>query len=130
MDPATERQFTMPWPPSLNAIWRSVGGRIILAAVSRKYKERAAAALPVGRVPPPMAGRLWVWLTFHPPAKVARQPWDIANREKLLCDVLTQQRVWVDDSQIDVLVLQRGEPTATGHVAVHIVTIPEGHRPL
>lgn len=126
------RHLTMPWPPSVNRIWRAVGGRVILSKAARTYKARAARLLPTGRVPAPLTGRLLVWLTMHPPDKLTRsgKPWDIANREKLLCDALTHQRVWLDDSQIDALVILRGEPCAAGRVEVTIHTISPGGPPL
>lgn len=62
---------------------------------------------------------------MHPPAKLAsgKQAWDIANREKCLCDAMTKQRVWLDDSQIDTMVIQRGEPRGAGCVEVTIHTV-------
>jgi crossover junction endodeoxyribonuclease RusA len=100
--------LTLPWPPSTNKIWRAVAGRIILAKLARTYKARLAAALPSGPVQP-LLGRLVVWMTLHAPAKIG-PVWDCANREKLLFDTLTQQRVWDDDSQIDCLMIVRGAP--------------------
>ena len=122
------RNLTMPWPPSVNRIWRAFGGRIILSKPAREYVQAAASAMPKGRVAPPLTGRLLVWLTMHPPVKLAKggQAWDVANREKILCDVLTKQRVWLDDSQIDCMVIQRGEPSGAGRVEVAIHTIPPG----
>lgn len=121
----------MPWPPSVNRIWRAFGGRIILSMQARAYAKAAAAVLPKGRVEP-LTGRLLVWLTMHPPTKLVKggQAWDIANREKCLCDVLTKQRVWLDDSQIDAMVIIRGEPCGTGHVDVTISPIEPGATPL
>lgn len=118
----------MPWPPSVNRIWRAFGGRIILSKPAREYVKAAACSMPGGSVAPPLTGRLLVWLTMHPPVKLAKggQAWDIANREKILCDVLTKQRVWLDDSQIDCMVIQRGEPRGAGCVVVAIHTIPAG----
>lgn len=122
----------MPWPPSVNRIWTPLGRRIILSLIARNYTKAAARAMPNGRVAPPLTGRLLVWLTMNPPedlpkAKDGTQPtWDIANREKILCDVLTKQRVWLDDSQIDCMVIQRGEPRGAGCVEVAIHTIPTG----
>lgn len=116
----------MPWPPSVNRIWRAFGGRIILSKPAREYVKAAACAMPKGRVAPPLTGRLLVWLTLHPPASLRNKVLDIANREKLLCDVLTKQRVWLDDSQIDCMVIQRGEPSGAGRVEVAIHTIPPG----
>ena len=122
--------LTLPWPPSLNRIWRAVGGKLLLAEAARKYKKAAAASLPVGRVPPPLTGRLLVWMTLHPPLKLANARWDIANREKLMIDCLTEQRVWLDDSQIDAMVILRGTPSGAGRVELTIHTLEPGVPPL
>lgn len=124
-------QLSVPWPPSVNRIWRAVAGRIILALVARQYKKQFSAALPTGRVPKPLTGRLEVWLTMNPPDKLAAsgKDWDIMNREKILCDCMTKQRVWLDDSQIDTMVITRGSPCPKGRVDVTIHTISEGTGP-
>lgn len=121
-------EMSVPWPPSVNRIWRAFGKRIILSAAARQYKLAFRAALPKGRAAPPLTGRLMVWMTLHPPAKLAKggQPWDIMNREKLLCDCMTKQRIWVDDSQIDAAIITRGIPCASGRVDITIHTIPDG----
>lgn len=107
----------LPWPPSLNRIWRAVGGRVILSNAAREWKIAAANALPTGRVDP-LRGRLVVWLHLCPPAGSCK--YDIANREKLLCDTLTEQRVWLDDEQIDLMVIARGAPYDKGYVDILI----------
>lgn len=126
--------LTLPWPPSLNRVYRAVkiGKRasIRLSKAARAYQLRAARALPVGKVPPPLTGRLLVWMTLHPPVKMGAQQWDIANREKLMIDCLTHQRVWLDDSQIDTMVIRRAEPFGVGKVEVTIQTIEPGSNPL
>lgn len=122
--------LTLPWPPSLNRIWRAVGGKILLSMIARNYKKAASAALPVGRVPTPLAGRLMVWMVLHPPLKLAGSRWDIANREKLMIDCLTEQRVWLDDSQIDAMVILRGTPSGAGRVELTIHTLEPGVPPL
>lgn len=99
----------LPFPPSLNRIWRAVGGRVILSAAAREWAAAAARALPAGRVVP-MAGRLIVTMRLTPPASLGARAWDVANREKLLCDLLTKQRVWIDDEQIDALLIVRAGP--------------------
>ncbi len=127
-------RLTLPWPPSLNRIYRAVPrgkkASIVLSEAARNYKRAAAAALPVGRVPPPLTGRLLVWMTLHPPLKLAKARWDIANREKLMIDCLTEQRVWLDDSQIDAMVILRGEPVGAGRVELTIHTLEPGELPL
>lgn len=110
----------LPFPPSLNRIWRAVLGRVVLSAAARQWSAAAANAMPRGRVPPPLIGRLAVTLLLCPPASYGRRKWDIANREKLLCDLLTKQRVWLDDEQIDVLLIVRGAAHDKGYVDILI----------
>lgn len=110
----------LPFPPSLNRIWRAVQGRVVLSAPAREWAAAAAAAMPRGRVPPPFEGRLAVTMLLCPPAAYGRRKWDIANREKLLCDLLTKQRVWLDDEQIDALLIVRGLPHEKGFVDILI----------
>lgn len=68
---------------------------------------------------------------MHPPEKLPRgkPTWDIANREKCVADALTKQRVWLDDSQIDTMIITRGAPCPKGRVDVTIHTISEGTGP-
>lgn len=62
-------------------------------------------------------------LSLSAPKRVKH--WDIANREKILCDVLTKQRVWLDDSQIDFMMIMRAEPSIKGYVDVLIEELHE-----
>lgn len=110
--------LTLPWPPSTNKIWRAVLGRILLSKPARQYKRRLAAALPSGRVAP-LTGRLIVWKVLHAPESIG-PVWDLCNREKLLFDTLTEQRIWLDDSQIDCLMIVRGAPSGKGRVELAI----------
>lgn len=99
--------LSMPLPPSLNRIWRAVDGGIKLAEVARNYHIKAANALvhlPVNPITRPVQ----VEITLFPSARMAGKKWDIANREKCLCDALTKQKIWQDDSQINSLQLLRG----------------------
>lgn len=114
-----EFRLKLPLPPSVNRIWRAMGNRIILSSEARAYYEKARNYLPTGPVTP-LRGRLQVKLVFHPTPALAASAWDIANREKILCDLLTRQRVWVDDSQIDMLLIVRGLPRPKGFVDIQI----------
>lgn len=100
-------QFVLPFPPSVNRIWRCLGCRVVLSAAARAWIKAAHNALPVGRVPAPLKGRLAVRIALYAPRELAGKAWDIFNREKLLCDFLTKERVWLDDSQIDAGIIVR-----------------------
>lgn len=109
--------LTLPWPPSFNRIWRVFQGRILLSKAAREWKVAAANALPRGRVEP-LQGRLVVTMQLCAPTSV--KCYDIANREKIVADTLTEQRVWLDDEQVDVWLIMRGEPCAKGQVDILI----------
>jgi len=116
--------LTLPWPPSVNRIWRAILGRIVLSESARKYGVKLANALPTGPVDP-LRGRLFVTMLMCPPMSLKNRAHDIANREKCLIDGLTKQRVWVDDSQIDMMLIARGAPCDAGRVEMLIQEMPE-----
>lgn len=119
-------RLTLPWPPSLNRIWRVVNSKICLSLNARRFKKAVINALPKGPVIPALTERLGVHLVLCPPANIADSAWDIANREKLICDTLTQQKLWVDDSQIDYISIARGKPFATGRAFIWIYAYHPG----
>lgn len=117
----------LPWPPSLNRLWRAVNNHILLSADARAFHKAAKNMLPMGVVAKPLTGRLAVQILLCPPAsQEPTQRWDIANREKLICDTLTKQRIWLDDSQIDWLSLARGPAFASGRAFVRIDVYHDG----
>ena len=111
--------LVLPWPPSVNRIWRAVAERVVLSFEARAYGRKVSNALPRGVIPPPIEGRLAVQILLCPPTSQSGR-WDVANREKLICDALTKNKVWVDDSQIDWLSLARGPSFASGRAFVRI----------
>lgn len=90
----------------MNRAYRAVAGRVLLSADGRAYALKVSNALPAGRVTP-LTGRLAVDVDLFPPATLAGKKWDIANREKVLFDALTKCGVWVDDEQIDQIIIVR-----------------------
>lgn len=111
--------FCLPWPPSVNRLWRSVNGYTLLSATGRAYFKRAFSALPHERVEP-HTGRLFVGLFLSAPDARA---YDIDNRIKAVFDACTHGKVWLDDKQVDELHVRRAAPSKT-HPGV-IVTIVE-----
>ena len=109
--------YRLPWAPSVNRIWRAVGGRVVLSAAARAYAVQVTNALPTGRVEP-LTGRLTVWLWLSAPRNIGKH--DIANREKIISDCLTKNRVWLDDEQVDCWVMMRGAPSEKGYVDILI----------
>lgn len=122
MPKADSWAVTLPWPPSTNRIWRnvSVAGkpRTLLSQEGRVYRKAAADACMLNRlVNLQLAGRLVVELFACPPDRRAR---DLDNILKATLDALTHAGVWNDDSQIDLLTVQRGQVVKGGGVLVTI----------
>jgi len=117
-------KLALPWPPSLNRIWRAVNSRILLSAEARSFHKRVNNVL-VGLPVDPITGWVSFTMDLHPPHKLDVRGYDAANREKITCDALTKQRIWRDDAQIDELHVYR-----RGHLPDHpnglaVVTITE-----
>lgn len=115
--------YKLPFPPSLNRIWRAHGSRILLSVAARAFYRHAHNAL-VGLPVLAIRGRCTVVVQLHPPRKLQGKPWDVANREKCLMDAMTKQRVWLDDSQVDTITLTRADylPAHPNGLAVVAIT--------
>ena len=105
-------RLTLPWPPSTNTIWRSLrsgpmAGRVLLSKAGREYRKavHAAVTAQIG-ARGAISGPVRVDILLHPPT---RHRLDLDNRIKAVLDALTHAAVWADDSQVDVLIVSRGE---------------------
>jgi crossover junction endodeoxyribonuclease RusA len=109
----------LPWPPSVNRIWRNVvikgRPRTLLSEDGRAYFERAAMAVLVQRKGRKIAGRIAVEITLHAPT---RAQLDIDNRAKAILDACTQGGLWADDNQVDVLLILRSDVIRGGAAKV------------
>ena len=121
MSISAEHTLTLPWPPSVNHYWRHVliGGkiRVILSSEGRNYKKRVQLACKEQNAPEGLLCRILTHITLFPPDKRRR---DIDNSCKVLIDSITEAGVWGDDSQIDKLIVERGEVVKDGKVEVRI----------
>jgi crossover junction endodeoxyribonuclease RusA len=99
--------FEVPWPPSTNHYWRSLGrGRTILSEDGRKFRDAVEQMCGFGQVRPFGSARLSVTMVAHPPDNRRR---DLDNLFKALLDGLAHAGVYEDDSQIDDLRITRGQ---------------------
>ena len=81
--------FLLPWPPSVNGIWRAVQGRNILSQRYRHWREAASKALLLQR-PKPVFGPVRIAIELAPPD---RRAYDLDNRVKPILDLLVANRV-------------------------------------
>lgn len=96
-------QITLPWPPSVNAYYRSpnkgpLAGRTLISEAGRAYRTAVHEIVSEGRMAASYAGPVAVEIEAHMPDKRRR---DLDNLLKGLFDALTHAGVWLDDSQVD-----------------------------
>jgi len=111
--------ITLPWPPSVNRIWRSFGGRVLLSAEGRAYREVVAVAvLEQHGSGDPLTGRLSMTIRAYPPDRRRR---DLDNLLKAILDSLEHAgSVYKNDAQIDHLSIHRCGVEKPGRVEVSI----------
>jgi crossover junction endodeoxyribonuclease RusA len=127
-NPETLR-LELPYPPSVNMLWRAVPRRgMILSKMGRIYRDEALAALRKqvgGRRP--FTGRLEVLLEVFPPDRRRR---DLSNVPKAVEDAITKAlNIWVDDEQIDDLRIVRRQVENPPKVVIHIRELPKKYKP-
>lgn len=107
----------LPWPPSVNTYWRTVNGRMLISKKGREYKKEVSLLARHNRWTKHLAGRLAVRVVLHPPTKARR---DVDNSIKALLDAMQAAGVYLDDSQVDLLVVERGQVQRPGMAIVEI----------
>ncbi len=110
----------MPWPPSANTYWRRNGHRYFIAPKGIAYRQQVAILGRDWRNKFDKDKRLCVTVEAYPPDKRRR---DVDNIFKSLLDSLMWAKVYVDDSQIDRLLVERKIVSPPGRVIVSIEEI-------
>ena len=105
-------QLELPWPPSVNTYWRHVGHQVKLSAKGREYKHTVASLVRQRGLP--LTGRLAVDIELQAPTRAKR---DVDNFAKGILDALQYAGVFLDDEQVDHLVIRRG-PVISGGLAI------------
>ena len=114
--------LNLPLPPSINHYWGQHGHRRFVSKSGIKFKIEVQDYVIVHNVPKLGSARLEMQVTLYPKD---RRKQDIDNRIKALWDALASAGVYEDDSQIDVLMVQRGEIRKGGGCLVLIDEINE-----
>lgn len=134
-------ELTLPYPPSVNHYWQSKAVRskktkrwTVIKFLSKRAKQfrvevDARVKEQIG-LPPKLKGRLAVIVHEHygPPKGATHHPeraQDIDNCLKPLFDALEWCKVYLNDSQIDELLVVKKRRAAIGRVNVTIKTIGE-----
>jgi crossover junction endodeoxyribonuclease RusA len=124
-------ELTLPWPPSVNHYYRHVGPRTLISRKGREYRTQVCGLLAPGNGngirKPPSGGRIALAMDAFPPDRRRR---DLDNLLKCTQDSLAHAGVFEDDSQIDLLAVQRCEVVRGGTVVIRIAEMPLRRCPL
>ncbi len=104
----------LPYPPSVNSYYRSVGFRVLISREGRKYRKMVVSRLSGAR---PLEGRLSFTALLYPKDRRRR---DVDNVLKSLLDSLAHAGTMHDDSQIKVLHVVMNEPDGEARVEVRM----------
>ena len=88
-------RLILPLPPSANAYWRAVRGRVLLSRAAREYREWCAVVALRQWKSGPMDGPV----RLHADVFMPNKRGDLMNREKQLLDAI-QGVVICNDSQV------------------------------
>lgn len=116
----SDQTILMPFPPSVNTYWRHSARGIYLSKKGRDYKAEVRSLFTDSGARL-MEERLELAVLLNPPDRRKR---DIDNYCKSLLDALIGL-AYRDDSQIDSLLVQRGEVEQGGSALVFMRPVVE-----
>lgn len=113
--------ITLPWPPSVNQMYRMFRNRLIISKQGREYKKAVAEQILIQNAANELKGALKVSITAYRPDNRKR---DLDNLQKGIFDSLTYAKVWEDDSQVVDLRIKWGESIG-GYIKVEIESVDD-----
>ena len=102
MDSTDCHEAILPWPVSVNALYRARGRRVYVSARGKAFKQ-ACGIIFAGTKLVYETERVWLDIEVHPPDNRRR---DISNLIKIVEDALPW---FTDDSQVDEIKIKRCE---------------------
>jgi crossover junction endodeoxyribonuclease RusA len=109
-------ELELPYPPSVNHLYRRVGVRTLISREGRRYRNEVCSLLAAAKVPM-FKGPVRLEIEIYPPDRRRR---DVDNTQKALLDALEHGGLYRDDGQITKLEIERREPVPGGKAIVRI----------
>ena len=114
-------EINLPFPPTVNHIWKSSGHRRYLSKEYEAFLGMVAIIVKRERVTYYGTKRLAVAIKLHWPNK---RRGDIDNRVKAVLDSLARCKVFEDDEQVDLLAVSRENIVKGGLCVVRLEALP------
>ena len=113
--------FLLPWPPSVNGMWRTLKGRNVLSERYRLWRAAASKALLTQR-PKAVLGPVRVTIALSPPDARA---YDLDSRVKPILELLAGNRIIDGEGHVTVreLTVSAAEAVGGGRLSGARVTI-------
>jgi len=96
-------EVELPFPPSINHLWRRIGHRTLMSREERRFRRQVVAILAAMQIRL-LVGNLAVQVAVHPPDHQRR---DLDNVLKALLDALEHGGAYTDDAQIVEIHIQK-----------------------
>ena len=117
--------LTLPFPPSVNRLWRAVKGRVLLSREGRAYRLAVGQVVLQARLQGFGRRHVRVLVDAYMPDNRRR---DLDNLWKACGDGLQANRVLADDSQIrDLRIRHAGIDRDRPRLEVTITGVGDGH---
>lgn len=114
--------LTLPYPPSMNRIWRSSKTGVYKDSKASAYQQTVRTLAIVAGLSEPLQGPIRLLVSLHPrkPKKASSKPVrciDLDNATKAAIDALNGL-AWQDDSQMVEILSRKAEPVEAGALIV------------
>ena len=109
----------LEWPPSVNHYWRASGNRRYISPRGMAFRQHVISTMPTNWLA--FKGRLQVRIDAYPPDYRRR---DLDNILKAILDSLEHAKAYLDDNQIDkIMVIRRDVISGEGKVIITVETL-------
>lgn len=114
-------ELELPYPPSVNHMYKPAGCGFVKSAKSRSYQkaciQKCLGQAMIQGLSRTIDGNVLCEMDIHPPDKRKR---DFDNVQKAVWDSVVRAGVIEDDSKIQQAVIRKMEPVSGGKVVVRI----------
>lgn len=113
-------KIKLPYPPSTNRYYRIFKGRMLISRDGRAYRKLVLLCVKMKMMCKNLKEPVKMYIEAFPPDNRKR---DIDNIQKPLIDALEKAEVFINDSQIKLLISEKKESNKEDpHVNVYINT--------